>query len=122
MPTMILDPPPAGLVPAIAEFNLGEQDDYRVPDGGLHRTRSWGTRAATAALVLEIVSRNDRTWEKLPFYAKHHVDELLIVDPQQRSVDCLALAEDEYRPVERSGVIELSPAELAEQIDWPPDH
>jgi hypothetical protein len=69
--------------------------------------------------LLEIVSPNDRTWEKLPFYAKHDVDELLIVDPQQRSVDWLALAEGEYRPVERSGVIELGPAELAEQIDWP---
>ncbi|MGI8414482.1 MAG: Uma2 family endonuclease [Solirubrobacteraceae bacterium] len=120
---VILDRPArtAGLFPAISIFNLGAPDDYRVPDGGVHRARSWGVFAATAALVVEIVSPGDETWEKLFFYAKHHVDELLIVDPAARAVHWLGLEENgEYRPLERSGVIDFGPVELAEQIDWPP--
>jgi Uma2 family endonuclease len=118
----LLGPPAraAGLIAAIAEFNLGESDhDFRVPDGGLHRGRPMGVWHPTAALVVEIVSPNDETWEKLPFYAAHDVDEVLIVDPQERSVDWLALEAGEYRPVERSGLLDLSAQELAEQLDWP---
>jgi Uma2 family endonuclease len=104
----------------MGEFNLGESEhDYRVPDGGLHRTGGWGTWASTAALVVEIVSPGDETWEKLPFYAGRQVDESLIVDPQKRSVDWLALGRGEYRPIERSRLIDLGPGELSEQVDWP---
>jgi Uma2 family endonuclease len=107
----------ARLVPS-ADFNLGEEDDYRVPDSGLHRTGSWGVRAPTAALVVEVVSPGDQTWEKLDFYAAHDVDELLIVDPQQRTVDWLRLVENRYRPVERSELIDVGPAEVAQRISW----
>lgn len=110
----------AGLEPAMNEFNLGESErDFRVPDGGLHRPGASGTWLPTAALVVEIVSPDDETWQKLPFYAAHGVDELLIVDPGERSVHWLALADGEYREVERSGLIELGPAELSERIEWP---
>jgi len=119
---VILDGPArdAGLVPMVSIFNLGRPEDYRVPDGGLFAPGSDAVYAATAALVLEIVSPEDKTWEKLDFYAAHHVDELLIVDPQQRSVQWLALrASGEYAPVKRSDLISLSAAELASRIDWP---
>jgi Putative restriction endonuclease len=119
---VLLDGPAgtAGLLPAIGEFNLGESEhDFRVPDGGLHRPGTSGVWLSTAAVVVEIVSPGDETWEKLPFYARHHVDEVLIVDPEKRTVDWLALTDNEYRAVERSGLIELGPRELAEQIDWP---
>jgi Uma2 family endonuclease len=103
------------------QFNLGESEaDFRVPDGGLHRTLPTGTWHSTAALVIEIVSPGDESWEKLPYYAAHGVDEVLIVDPSKRSIDWLGLNEGEYRPIERSGLIELSTSDLAEQIDWPP--
>jgi len=59
---------PAGLLLS-GQFNIGRPGDYRVPDGGLHRAGSWGTYASTAALVVEIVSPGDETWEKLPFLA-----------------------------------------------------
>jgi Uma2 family endonuclease len=106
------------------QFNLGEDEhDFRVPDGGLHRVPPLVTWYATAALVLEIVSPGDESWEKLPFYAAHDVDEVLIVDPSKHSVDWLGLNRGEdgepYRPLQRSGLIELGPDELAEQIDWP---
>ncbi len=58
-------------------------------------------------------------WGKLPFYAAHGVDEALIVHPAARSVDWLGLQDGEYRPMQRSGLIDLSAGELAEQIDWP---
>jgi Uma2 family endonuclease len=109
----------AGLELTMHEFNLGESErDFRVPDGGLHRPGGDEMWHSTAALVVEIVSPEDESWQKLPFYAAHGVDEVLIVDPQ-RSVHWLGLAGEEYRDIERSGLVELDPAELAERIDWP---
>jgi hypothetical protein len=110
----------SGLEPGMGEFNLGESEyDYRIPDGGLHRPGASGVWHPTAALVVEIVSRGDESWEKLPFFADHDVDEVLIVDPEERSVHWLALSEGGYRDIDRSGLIELGPAELTERIDWP---
>ncbi len=109
----------AGLT-MIGQSNLGEsEDDFRVPDSALHRSRPEGVWNPTAALVIEIASPGDESWEKLPFYAAHDVDEALIVDPATRSVHWLALREGEYHPIERSGLIDLSANELAGQIDWP---
>ena len=104
----------------IGQSNLGESEhDYRVPDSALHLPGTSGVRHATAALVVEIVSPGDESWEKLPFYAAHDVDEVLIVDPEKRSVDWLGLHGGEYRPLERSGLIELGADELGGRLDWP---
>jgi Uma2 family endonuclease len=119
---VLLDGPAraAGLVPAMHQVNLGEsEEDYRVPDGCLHREIPRETWFPTAALVVEIVSPGDESWQKLPFYAAHGVDEVLIVEPSERAVHWLALTDGEYRDIERSGLIDLGPAELAERIDWP---
>lgn len=111
----------AGLEPTIGEFNLGESEhDFRVPDGGLHRAGAAGMWHPTAALVVEIVSPSDETWDKLAFYARHAVDELLIVDPQQREVHWLALERGEYRKLDRSRLIDSGAAELTGLLDWPP--
>jgi Uma2 family endonuclease len=118
----LLGPPArvADLIPVMAEFNLGESEqDFRVPDGGLHREFSSGIWHRTAALIVEIVSPGDESWEKLPFYAAHGVDEVLIVDPQERSVSWLGLKDGEYHPIERSGLIDLGAQELGERLDWP---
>jgi Uma2 family endonuclease len=106
-----------GLQP-MAEFNIGEKDDFRVPDGGLLRPGPDELYYSTAALVLEIVSPGDETWKKFSFYAAHEVDELLIVDPQECAVRWFALDAGEYREVERSRLIELGHTELTERIDW----
>ena len=101
-------------------FNLGDsKNNFRVPDGGLHRPGAAEMWHPTAALVLEIVSPDDDTWEKLPFYAAHHIDEALILDPDTRNVHWLALTDGEYKATEHSSLIDLGPAELARQIDWP---
>jgi Uma2 family endonuclease len=110
----------AELVPVLGAFNLDESEqDFRVPDGGLHRPGGDEMWHPTAALVVEIVSPGDESWQKLSFYAAHEVDEVLIVDPQERSVDWLARDGEEYREVERSGLIDLGPAQLADKIVWP---
>ncbi len=110
----------AGLMAAMGEFNLGDSEhDFRVPDGGLHRPGAAGTWLHTAALAVEIVSPGDEAWQKLPFYAAHEVDEVLILDPSEHAVHWLALTGGEYRPIERSGLIDLARNELTEQIDWP---
>ncbi len=109
----------AGLEPLIQEFALGELGDYLVPDGGLFRAGASGVWHATAALVIEILSPDDDTWEKLPFYAEHGVDELLVVDLRERKVHWLALGGGAYQPVKRSSLIELGATELAARLDWP---
>lgn len=110
----------AGLEAAMGEFNLGDSiDDFRVPDGGLHRPGAEGIWLHTAALVVEIISPEDETWQKLPFYAAHKVDELLILDPDEHAVHWLGLSDGEYLPIERSALIALGPKQLAERIDWP---
>jgi hypothetical protein len=119
---VLLDGPAraAGLRPTMSEFNLGESEhDFRVPDGGLHRPGASGVWQATAAAVIEILSPDDESAQKLPFYADHGVDEVLLVDPASRTVTWLALHDGVYEPVRRSGLIELGPAELADKLDWP---
>ena len=47
----------------------------------------------TAAVVVEVVSPDDETYEKSGFYAAHGVDELIVADPAGRSLseDCWML-------------------------------
>jgi hypothetical protein len=119
---VLLDGPArtAGLEPTMHEFNVGESEqDFRVPDGGLHRPGATGVWHATAAAVVEILSPGDESWKKLSFYADHHVDEVLLVDPTERTVTWLALRGGAYVAVHRSGLIDLGPAELAERLVWP---
>jgi Uma2 family endonuclease len=109
----------AGLLPAMGDFNLGVKDDYRVPDGAIHRPGPDQMYYPTVALVVEIVSPGDESWEKLPFYAAHEVDEVLLIDPATHKVDWLALADGEYRPTAASGLIDFGPDALTSQLDWP---
>jgi len=68
--------------------------------------------------VVEIVTPDENSWEKLSFYAVHHVEELVVVDPAERAVYWLGLAEHGgYQAVERSGLIDLDPFKLADQLE-----
>ena len=53
-----------------------------MPDGGILRPGPDQLYYPTAALVVEIVSPEDESWAKLPFYSAHDVNEVLIVDPK----------------------------------------
>lgn len=102
------------------EFNLGEPNDYRVPDYGVHRAEGSLAYVPTAALVGEIMSPGDESWEKLPFYAAHGVDEAIIVDPADRSLVWMALDEGEYQRIDHSGLLDVAVATFYDAIDWPP--
>jgi Uma2 family endonuclease len=80
----------AGLAPRLGIFSLGEPNDYCVPDGALLRPGADAVYVPTEALLVEVVSPDDDTWEKLEFYAAHHVGELLIVEPEKRQIERLA--------------------------------
>jgi Uma2 family endonuclease len=101
-------------------FNVGDgPTDFRVPDRGI-RERSTEVWFATAALVVEIVSPDDETWEKLPFYGDHDVDEIVIADPQTQTLTWLRLDAGTYAPVRRSELLDVAVADIVAQIDWPP--
>lgn len=108
-----------GLHAIIAGVNIGDADEFRVADGVLEREPWSGAWAPTAALVLEILTPEDDNWGKLPFYAAHGVDELLIVDPETQKVDWLGLRDGSYEPIQRSGLIDLGVDQLSQLIDWP---
>jgi hypothetical protein len=118
--SVLRNPATAAGLEVTLDFNLGgSTNDFRVPNGGLHRPGAAEMWHPTAALVLEILSPGDETWEKLPFYAAHDVDEILIVDPDDQKIHWLALADGDYKPIEQSRLIELGPAQLAKLIRWP---
>ena len=109
----------AGLV-STAEFNLGDVGDFRVPDGGLHRALPTVVFVPTAAVVIEVVSPDDETWQKLDFYAARDVDELLIVSGADRRVTWLPLRDGRYVESDRSDLLGDGSRGLAAHIDWPP--
>jgi len=110
----------AGLV-GTGIFNLGEPNNYRVPDGAYHRGVPTGMYVPTAAIVVEIVSPGDRTWKKFSFYAAHDVSELLIADPDARTVRLFARrdAGDGYDEVAASALLDITADQLTEGITWP---
>lgn len=102
----------------MATFNLGAPDDYRVPDAGLTADAPaiWHE---TAVLVVEILSPDDATFDKLDFYRAHGVRELLVLDWTTRSVRVLDLpAGGSDRPA--SAVLGMTVKDIIEAIDWPP--
>lgn len=101
-------------------LNVGDLNDYRVPDWSLLRHPESLTWYETAALVVEIVSPGDESWQKFSFYASHEVDEVVIVDPRDRSVRWFRREAREYVPVEHSTLLDADVAEIVAQIDWPP--
>jgi hypothetical protein len=91
-----------------------------VPDGGYHRSVPAGdpVYVTTAAVVVEVVAQDDETYEKLPFYAGHGVEEVIIVEPASRTVRILTFV-DGYQDVAISGALGLSADGLQTAIRWP---
>ncbi|MHB8294986.1 MAG: Uma2 family endonuclease [Acidimicrobiales bacterium] len=110
----------AGLV-GTGPFNLGGPDDFRVPDRGYHREPHDAAEVyiPTAATVVEIVSPDDETWDKLPFYAAHGVGEVSIVEPETRRVIILARAGDQYVETGESSSLGIGAGTVERAIRWP---
>ena len=109
----------AGLV-GTGPFNLGQSGDYRVPDRGYHRGQPTGTWVPTAAVVVEIVSPDDETFEKFAFYAAHGVDEIIVAEPGARSIRIWRRRSvSAYDEAPTSALLGLSAAGLTAEISWP---
>jgi len=100
---------------------LGILENNRVPDLALQRPEDAQAQwQRTVAMVVEIRSRGDDTYKKLPFYAEHQVDEVLVADLAQHTVALLRLqASGKYEPAVESVVLGVGAAELANQLGWP---
>jgi Uma2 family endonuclease len=101
----------AGLIVA-GTIGIGSENDYRVPDLAVLRPGYAPQWNETAALVVEIISPRDDTWDKLPFYAARYIDEVVIVDPGRPQIHWLRLEGGEYRPIERSRLFDTSRGDL----------
>ncbi|HUN78321.1 MAG TPA: Uma2 family endonuclease [Solirubrobacteraceae bacterium] len=116
----LLDEPAQAVgLEASGPVNIGSAEDYRVPDAALLAPGPDAVYLPSAALVVEVVSPGDETWAKLSFYAAHDVQELVIVDPRERTVHWLALRDGDYEPVRHSAVLDLDVTQLTGDIDWP---
>ena len=101
------------------EFNLGESNNFRVPDLGVHSGPVRGLYLPTAVAVCEVLSPGDATYQKFDFYHSHDVQEILVVDPVQRSMQSWARASEGYRESNMFGCARTSTVDLVKLIEWP---
>jgi Uma2 family endonuclease len=99
--------------------NIGRPKDFRVPDLAFLRGAPDPVWQHTAAVVVEVVSPGDESRLKFHHYFRMDVDELLIVDPAQRTVEWFERGPDAFRPADGSTLLGITSAELASAIDWP---
>ena len=77
-----------------------------------------GDQAASAILGVKIVGHAEDTHGQLSALAADQVRELVRIDVETRTVDWFALVGEDYEPVDRSRMIDCSPATLALTIEW----
>lgn len=83
--------------------------DYRVPDQMFFRPEHSSERGAEGAeLVLEIRSEGDETYEKVDFYSRLGIREMIIAHPKARRIELLRAIGGRLMPVQPGpdGVIE----------------
>lgn len=85
----------------------GWPEDYRIPDLVLLTPAQFSIDhdeyfEGPPAAVVEIRSPGDESYEKLPFYARLGVPEVWIIDRDSKVPQLFALAEGEYRELEKS--------------------
>lgn len=100
------------------EANIGEPNDFRVPDLSILHPPIDRTYFDTASLVVEVVSPGDDSWRKFDFYAAHDVDEVLIADPDTSRLHWFRLVDGRYEPTDRSEVLDVAVTEIHAAVDW----
>ncbi|MFN8518153.1 MAG: Uma2 family endonuclease [Chloroflexota bacterium] len=108
----------AGLL-EVGPCNIGRPTDFRVPDLAFLRREEHPVWNPTAAIVVEVVSPGDESRRKFAFYHLRGVEEVLIVDPDARTVEWFVRASDAFVAADGSQILALSGAELADALDWP---
>jgi Uma2 family endonuclease len=96
------------LAPGINVFNeASATQDYRIPDltfvvaGRRDIIAPDGIRGGGPDAVIEIRSPEDETYDKLPFFARLGVREVVVVQRDTKGIEIYRLAGDEYVPVSR---------------------
>jgi Uma2 family endonuclease len=86
--------------------------NYRVPDLLAYDTKHESQRGVEgpAVLAIEILSPDDESRAKLPFYANVGVGEVWLVDREQRMVEVYVLRDDRYFAVAPVGGVTHAPA------------
>jgi Uma2 family endonuclease len=75
-------------------------ENYRVPDVTLARPDQVSKRGLEGAeLVIEILSPDDESRDKLPFYASVGVREIWLIEPEMRAIEIYTLRGSAYLPV-----------------------
>ncbi|MCA9053301.1 MAG: Uma2 family endonuclease [Planctomycetaceae bacterium] len=119
---LVIGLPGLGLVrPGV---NISNRDDdwtanYRCPDVVVFTNGTAAENRETHWLggpdfAIEVVSPDDQTWDKLPFYESVGTRELLIVDREPWSLELYRLQDGRLQSVGTSTV--AAPAELASEI------
>jgi Uma2 family endonuclease len=101
-----------------AEFNLGTQENFRVPDLGVHRGLPNGIWLSTAAILVEVKSPNDETYDKFDFYFARNVEEILIADLASSTVSWFVRSNTGFVRAESSAILGLSINDVASALEW----
>lgn len=110
----------AGLRP-VGEVNIGTSKyDFRVPDLAFIRGREHAVYLPTAAIVVEVISPGDESYATFGSYFARGVDELLIADPQARTVECYTRGAAGFERTGASVLLDVDETTLHGEIDWPP--
>jgi Uma2 family endonuclease len=74
------------------------ESDYRVPDLMFARTEHISPRGVEghAELVVELLSEDDESREKLAFYAEVGVREVMLIDPDTREFELYTLRDSRF--------------------------
>lgn len=116
---LLAEPAHAAGLEAGGLFNLGDPNDYRIPDLGYYAAQGdQDLYVPTAALVVEVLSPGDESLAKLPFYAARGVKEVWFVDPLQRTLVFRVLQDGEYVLAVHSPTMALGSDELAQRLRW----
>lgn len=114
----------AGTLVVTGPINIGTPASYRVPDAAVlaDEPDDDAVYVPTALMVVEVLSPQDDTFRKFDFYLQCGVREILVVDPQTRTIelhssDTGAIG---YTPVDDSEVLQLDDAvpQLVRAIGW----
>jgi Uma2 family endonuclease len=83
--------------------------DYRVPDLVAYRPDQLSSRGVERGpeVVFELLSPNDETYEKLPFYESMGVREVFVIDPETARIELFLLRGGKLLPAvpDASGVL-----------------
>lgn len=120
----------AGLGTAWISINITDRErgwkkNHRCPDGAIildgNRGRWIEDEKAFLGgpdLILEVLSHDDDTYEKLPFYAARGIREVLMVDPETYRTELFTLREGEYEKVPAPAESQITGLVFSARPQW----